>query len=79
MSANFIGFSLLGSVFGHFSIPGAAANEFYLCSCLGLQHRGSLKYFENSNGRLNGLRATNSDSSVGMMRLKEQKAIFTGL
>ena len=46
---------------------------------LGLLHRGSLKYFENPNGRLNGLRATNSDSSVGMMRLKEQKAIFTGL
>ena len=46
---------------------------------LALLHRGSLKYFENSNGRLNGLRAANSDSSVGMMRLKEQKAIFTGL
>ena len=37
------------------------------------------KVLWNSHGRLNGIRATNSDSAVGMMRLKEQKAIFTGL
>ena len=59
----------------------AAVSAFllYKICALALLHRGSLKYFENSNGRLNGLRAANSDSSVGMMRLKEQKAIFTGL
>ena len=47
-----------------------------------LLHRGSLNYrfyFENSRGRLNGLRVTNYDSSVGKMRLKVQKSIFTGL
>ena len=40
-------------------------------------HRGSLNYrfyFENSRGRLNGLRVTNYDSSVGKMRLKVQKS-----
>ena len=42
MSANFIGFSLLGSVFGHFSIPGAAANEFYLKVCVSRYSRFAL-------------------------------------
>ena len=54
---------------------------FKICALSSL-HRGSLNYrfwFENSRGRLNGLRVTNSDSSVGKMRLKEQKSIFTGL
>ena len=54
---------------------------FRICA-LSLLHRGSPKfrfYFEISRGRLNGLRAKNSDSSVRMIRLKEQKSVFTGL
>ena len=49
---------------------------------LSLLHKGSLKYrfyFENSRSRLNWLRARYSDSSVRMIRLREQKSIFTGL
>ena len=54
---------------------------------LSLQQRGSLKYrfyFENSHGRLklwvkSQVGATNSDNSAEMMRLNEQKSIFTGL
>ena len=49
---------------------------------LSLLHKGSQKYrfyFENLRSHLNGLRAKYSDSSVRMIRLREQKSIFTGL
>ena len=65
MSANCVGFLVLGSVLGTFRY---ATNEFYLKVCFSDYSRFSrysrfTLHFENS---LNGLRATNSDSSVGI-------------